>query len=206
MKIDIGPYVDYITIYDYVDKLKYIGVSEDRIGLIGDYLDETFIGKAIRKRSDNRKRKIKVRIDKYDTWGMYSTLALIITPMLHQLKATKHGWPIVDDEDVPDELKTYDLKYEDDEGDVKFPAKWDYVMDEMIFAFSIVDSEWEEKYYSGVWDMVVNDVVINGEELSEMVPGPNHTYTCDREGLMKEQARITNGFRLFGKYYQNLWD
>lgn len=206
MKIDIGPYVNYITIYDIVDKLKHVGVSEDRIGLIGDYLDDTFVGKSIRKFSDSRKRKIDIHIEKFDTWGMYSTLALIIAPMLRQLKATKHGWPITDDEDVPDELKTHDLKYEDDEGDVKFPAKWEYILDEMIFAFETIDSEWEDKYYSGHWDMTSKEVVYEGETLYEMVQGPNHTYTCDNEGLKKEQARITNGFRLFGKYYQNLWD
>jgi XTP/dITP diphosphohydrolase len=30
--------------------------------------------------------------------------------------------------------------------------------------------------------------------------------SCDWEGLKREQDRIQNGFRLFGKYYQNLWD
>lgn len=206
MKVNIGPYLNYITIYDYVDKLKYIGLFEGAIQNLGDYLDETFIGKAIRKRSDRRQRKIKVHIDEYDTWGMYSTLALIISPMLHQLKATQQGWPITDDEDVPDYLKTYDLKYENDEGDVKFPAKWEYILNEMIYAFDTVDSEWEEKYYSGEWNMIEKEVMIDGEELFEMVPGPNHTYKCDREGLKKEADRIANGFRLFGKYYQNLWD
>jgi hypothetical protein len=28
----------------------------------------------------------------------------------------------------------------------------------------------------------------------------------DWEGMKAEQARITNGFRLFGKYYEGLWD
>jgi hypothetical protein len=26
------------------------------------------------------------------------------------------------------------------------------------------------------------------------------------EGMQRVQERITNGFRLFGKYYENLWD
>src|SRR6056300_1710880 len=33
-----------------------------------------------------RDRKIKIRIDKYDTWAMDHTLALIALPMLKQLK------------------------------------------------------------------------------------------------------------------------
>jgi hypothetical protein len=35
---------------------------------------------------------------------------------------------------------------------------------------------------------------------------PNHTYKCDYEGMRAVEARIQNGFRLFGRYYQNLWD
>jgi hypothetical protein len=30
--------------------------------------------------------------------------------------------------------------------------------------------------------------------------------SCDWDGLKLEQERIQNGFRLFGKYYQGLWD
>jgi hypothetical protein len=36
--------------------------------------------------------------------------------------------------------------------------------------------------------------------------GPNDTYKCDYEGMQVVQKRITNGFRLFGRYYENLWD
>ena len=45
-------------------------------------------------------QKVKVQIDKWDTWNMDCTLAHIIHPMLVQLKATKHGAPNVDDCDV----------------------------------------------------------------------------------------------------------
>ena len=51
-------------------------------------------------------QKIRVRIDKYDTWSMDHTLAPIIIPMLKQLKETKHGSPWTDDEDVPEELRS----------------------------------------------------------------------------------------------------
>jgi hypothetical protein len=30
--------------------------------------------------------------------------------------------------------------------------------------------------------------------------------TSDKESMDKEQNRISNGFRLFGKYYEGLWD
>ena len=46
-----------------------------------------------------------IKIDKWDTWSMDSTLSPIILPMLKQLKATKHGAPYIDDEDVPAKLR-----------------------------------------------------------------------------------------------------
>ena len=39
-----------------------------------------------------------------------------------------------------------------------------------------------------------------------MVQGPKHTLQCDTDGMTAYQERISNGFRLFGKYYENLWD
>ena len=46
-------------------------------------------------------------IHPYDTWSMDHTLALIIVPMLKQLKETKHGAPNVDASDVPMYLKSF---------------------------------------------------------------------------------------------------
>ena len=42
--------------------------------------------------------------------------------------------------------------------------------------------------------------------MHELVEGPNHTHKFDREGWEKWNERKRNGFRLFGKYYQGLWD
>jgi len=39
-----------------------------------------------------------------------------------------------------------------------------------------------------------------------MVKGPNDTHAFDKEGWEAWNARKTNGFRLFGKYYEGLWD
>jgi hypothetical protein len=49
--------------------------------------------------------------------------------------------------------------------------------------------------------------VAKGEHRSyQMKHGPNDTYQCDYEGMRVVEARIQNGFRLFGKYFQALWD
>ena len=124
-----------------------------------------------------------VKIDRYDTWSMDSTLADIILPMLKQLKETKHGSPFTDMEDVPEHLRgttteewdaqlTFDFYQEHKikEGMNDIHARWDWIMDEMIFAF----------------EMKVKDT--------------------DLAATWEESQRMENGFRLFGKYYQGLWD
>ena len=153
-----------------------------------------------------------VKIDRWDTWSMDHTLADIILPMLKQLKETKHGSPFVDDEDVPDELKSTNAppkvnEYDVDENHFK---RWDWVLDEMIFAFECkVDDSWQDKFRSGEHDIksVACEWDENGKpKMYKMERGPNDTYKCDYDGIELVQKRITNGYRLFGKYYEGLWD
>ena len=152
-----------------------------------------------------------VKIDRYDTWSMDHTLADIILPMLKQIQKEKHGSPHVDDEDVPMELQSWTSPSKDEyDVDGHHFARWDYVLNEMIFAFeSKVDDTWQEKFSSGVSDMksVPCEWDADGKPtLYTFEQGPNHTYKCDYEGMAEVQKRITNGFRLFGKYYEGLWD
>ena len=152
-----------------------------------------------------------VKIDRYDTWSMDHTLADIILPMLKQLKADKHGAPYVDDEDVPMELQSWVSPPKDEyDTDGNHFARWDWVMNEMIFAFECKnDDTWQEKFSSGEHDMkcVPCKWDENGKPtLYTFEKGPNDTYKCDYEGIREVQKRISNGFRLFGRYYEGLWD
>jgi len=153
---------------------------------------------------DRRTQKVSVHIDDFDTWSMDHTLAYIIDPMLKQLKLTKHGAPIVDNKDVPKELRSEPVKH--DICPTHFD-KWDWVLDEMIFAFESKHNDWEEQFQSGEHDIQwikLTEGKLKGH--SEMVKGPNDTFEIDWKGRTAYQKRITNGFRLFGKYYENLWD
>jgi len=133
--------------------------------------------------TDDAEQVVEVHIDKWDTWSMDHTLALIILPMLIQLKQTTHGAPNVDLEDVPEGLRPTNteewqkLYNEGGETDEKFFERWDWVMDEMIYAF---------------------DCKANKDEV--------YMRLEDQTEIKKEQKRISNGFRLFGKYYESLWD
>jgi len=149
--------------------------------------------------TDDGVEKINVVIDEYDTWSMDHTLAYIILPMLKQLKETKHGAPNVDSTDVPEDLRINDPEskafWSNGETDEKFFDRWDWVMDEMIWAFEQkCRDRWEEDYYGPY---------IRSEDGSMM---GGHFEWTDDEGREAHQKRMTNGFRLFGKYYENLWD
>jgi hypothetical protein len=80
----------------------------------------------------------------------------------------------------------------------------------MIFAFEHkVDDSWEQAFCSGeidhktvacAWDDTGKATMYQWKD------GPNHTYHIDMAGRQIVQDRISNGFRLFGKYYEGLWD
>lgn len=146
----------------------------------------------------NGERKIDVRIDKYDTWNMDHTLSIIVVPMLKQLKATKHGAPHVEDEDVPEALRSTNAPPKENEWDTDefWFQRWDWVMDEMIWAHEqMIDDTGDDQFYdhSGVDDT---------KGLEEQIGA----IKVDREGLDQYHDRINNGLRLFGKYYRGLWD
>lgn len=167
-------------------------------------------------------RKEEVHIHDYDTWSMDSTLALIVLPMLKQLQKTKHGAPYVDPDDVPKELRP---KEKDEYGtdDTHF-ARWDWVMNEMIFSFQHkVDDDWEGQFFSDEEPQYeIAQLEFKGigpaqlrlfpddrgrmedYEMYEWVRGSKGRF--DKEGYHNYQKRISRGFELFGKYYEGLWD
>lgn len=128
---------------------------------------------------DKRTQKVSVRIDRWDIYSIDYTLAPIILPMLVQLKERKHGCPDIDDEDVPEELRSSNVSKNDDWYTI-MENRWDWILDEMIYAF---------------------DCKANKDDVY-MRFGSSST---DVELMEKEQDRISNGFRLFGKYYESLW-
>jgi len=148
---------------------------------------------------DAGKREIEIQIDDYDTWSMDHTLAHIVLPMLVQLKATKHGSPWTDDEDVPEELRSTSAPPKEDEYDTDafHHDRWDWIMGEMIWAFEQkARDNWEGDYYEYEDDPTNTEGLGLGLKL----------VWSDDEGRKAHQARMTNGFKLFGKYYENLWD
>lgn len=155
-----------------------------------------------------KNRKIDVRIDKYDTWNMNSTLAYIILPMLKQLKETQHGsamMPAFDQTSTSSGQYCFPFYEEGDDAAWKEGHKqWEEVLDKMIWSFEQINNDWEKQFESGVSDTYFEKVP--DTDYSVLKHGPNHTYRYDTEGAIKYQERIQQGLELFGEYYQNLWD
>jgi hypothetical protein len=213
MKVKIGPYRDrWIShVHDRHMDIKYgkfkWSDNEDwedraweRFEDALQWLYNHTINLILDKRSS---QKIKVHIDNYDTWSMDHTLAHIVVPMLKQLKDTKHGSPFVDDEDVPESLRSTSAppKENDYDIDANHHDRWDWVIDEMIWAFEQkCRDNWEGDYYK--YEHVEPNE--ESEDFSESL-GLKLIWE-DPEGRKAHQERMSKGFRLFGKYYEALWD
>jgi len=167
----------------------------------------------------NGNRKVDIQIDHYDTWSMDHTLAMIIYPMLLQLKATKHGVPHdfseVGGEDY-DQQDSFDFyKEKTDELFNQRCKEWDKTLDKMIWSFQqIADGDYDSKYHHGEakFDWIESDKTypnpVTGvmEPTYQMVDKNPGEHWYDHVGHMKHEERIQEGLELFGKYYRNLWD
>lgn len=214
MKVVIGPYKSWIGPYQIADKIffwqdKYSDTCKwaDRAHKFGTWLSENKDGsdstllKFCNWLESKRTRQVYVRIDKYDTWSMDHTLAFIVLPMLKQLKATKHGSPHIDDEDVPEPIRSTapgarDRCEDPWDLDDHFFARWDYVLDEMIWAFE------QQSKDDGDSEFYDHGEKVPGETFQDSI----NRMKVDEVGLKAYHERKKNGFRLFGKYYEALWD
>lgn len=217
MKVDIGPYpTDWLRcqIYDRYMNKKYGFDWEDNHNKFEKFLEklddtiQSVYNATINQVIKHRKRKIKVRIDRHDIWNMNETLAHIIVPMLKQLKESKHGAPFVDDKDVPKHLRSTAAPAKENESDTddNHFKRWEYVLDEMIFAFEAQLIDWESQFYSGEHDIKSVKVEIDGKTYYEWQKGPNDTFKVDKKNYNLYNKRMKNGYRLFGKYYEGLWN
>ena len=169
-----------------------------------------------------------IKIDRYDTWSMDSTLTPIILPMLKKLKVEKHGDPFTDDADVPEHLRSTAAAPKENEYDTDslHSPRWDWIMDEMIWAFEqLNDEDNDEQFRTGVSDVMFQGIDANDNPVGEphhlgekptikndsclmyrLVDGPKHTMVTDYDAMKIHHARIGNGLRLFGVYFRALWD
>lgn len=204
MKVYIGKYVKWWGPYQLAQLIPF--VSEDTHDKVGAWLADTWVNDLCQWIHSKQNRNIKVRIDPYDTWSMDNTLAHIILPMLKQIKETKHGSPYTDLEDVPEYMRYEDTE---DSNTQWIHHRWDWILNEMIWAFEQeLTDDWEDQFHHGERNIEWNLVSGNEDDETAMyeMKQTNPDYWVDFDGMREYSNRIQNGFRLFGKYYSNLWD
>lgn len=173
MKVNIGSYIHWIGPYQISDFLFKRLLGEDIAEKIGDFLIETWLNNVCQWIHDKRKRKTEVHIDEYDTWSLDYTLTLIILPALKSYRETVISYSRIDEDDIPEDKKHLDKR-----------ERWNYILDEMIYAFESATDDFEEprllKYPNGLFG-----------------------WPTDYTDHLKRTER---GRILFGKYYHRLWN
>lgn len=185
MRVYIGAYKKWWGPYQIADLLQYAGFSECKTHRIGEWLANTPLSSLCEWIHARRKRTVKVVVHDYDVWGMDNTIALIALPLLKRLKEKKQGSPHVDDEDVPEHLRSTvaePLTEEERNPDNNFHLRWEWVVDEIIWGFE-------------------NMIAADAGEIDFY-----ENNKLDLEAHRKFHDRVQNAMCLFGKYLQGMWD
>ena len=161
MRVKIGPYKSWFGPFQLAEMIPFI--SEDSAFRIGEWLSNTWVDNFCQWVDSKRNRKVKIHIDRCDTWNMDHTLALIIHPMLKQLKETKLGSHYVEDEDVPEHMRYGDPN---NMGDNWVHYKWEWVLNELIWTFEQLSKDDDKSYtLDSVKFQEYNDRINNGLRL-----------------------------------------
>jgi|LakMenEpi03Aug12_release.lakeMendotaPanAssembly.Ray.scaffolds.fasta_scaffold367556_3 hypothetical protein len=193
MKVNIGNDNFAVDTYRLVNKYfekkygkPYWSMEQEQLSnldmsvvVIGDTIDN-ILNATINKIIAKIPKKVKVKIEKQDVWALDYTLAIVIAPALKKLKDAKSGSPWVDDADVPEHLRVDPLEVKKNEWDTdsRYHARWDYVIDEMIWTF---------------------------EQHAKQNTYLDDEFNTNKAEFEAHGSRIDNGNRLFGKYYNMLW-
>lgn len=124
-----------------------------------------------------KRKKTKISVAKFDTYSVDETLATIAYPLLKKLKKYKKGTPI----------SVYIKMFSSDDLR-KEKKKW-----------KLADKEWNRIFDEIIWTM---------KEISEDYP-LGRTFISekgvDRDGTNAYNNRITEGLKLFGEFFSDLW-
>jgi hypothetical protein len=157
---------------------------------------DTRIGKWLQYMSYRSNSRRYIKIDRWDIWDAQSDLAFIIAPLLQKFRADMRGIPYTNRVDAP----------HIDTEDGHDAARWEWILDEMIFAFKAInDPRRENQFYSGELSWHFETVELDGQTFREFKEDSKSTFEIDREGQKAYEERVANGLRLFGVYYQSLW-
>lgn len=187
MKVSIEKPLDF-SLRLFINNLLEKIMHEDDAWMISEKLPLRTVDNLIYAMLKLFQKKDFIIIESHDVWSVDSTLAKIIVPLLKEYRNNLTGYPVsIDLKDVPKELR--------DEEDMS--KAWEYIVDEMIWAFSQKDTDWENQFYVLRTDIDYKEINI---PIKEELWAKN-----DKKGHDKYYRRIQKGYKLFGRYYDNLW-
>jgi hypothetical protein len=140
--------------------------------------------------TDSDGREVDIQIDNYDHWNADHTIALVALPIIKDLREKSQGAPYVELDDVPASLHPVGT-WPPHEPDPAHFDRWDYVLDEIIYALDYIANDREFDAYESEPD-------------SDGLFGTKITEESTKR-MEEESKRVKNGLLLFGKYYQALW-
>lgn len=209
MRVFIGKYKNFFGPYQIAEKIlfwkdKY---EDNSVHEFGKFLsDVPGLHRFCEFVQSLKSRSVSVKLHDYDTWSAFSTMSYIILPMLKQLKDQKCGTPWTKHSDGPwyYRFTPHDEYHYDDEGSYNH-ERWEWIMDEMIWAFEqLVNDDWEDRYTLIPAEIDWSDhPEDDGETAIPLRWKVQGSY--DMEGLKSHQNKINRGLILFGTYFQNLW-
>ena len=189
MKAVLGGYYRWYEPHRWT-QLLYKILSEERADKIEDYILGLPGIQRLQSYVTNAQPKEYIRIDPYDVWSADMTMAKIIAPLLIKMKEHSHGYFQVDQKDRRH-------KCQPDQ------SAWGYVVDEMIWTFTeLAQGADTMRFCHGELKMHSKKY---GDRGCCRVYFDKSGYYVDKVGEKWYHDRITNGLRLFGRYYRNLW-
>ena len=178
MRVYLGPFRHGITGKHLLWRLRWFGISPEKIHDIDHWLSSTRFGVVRRwiTAKTKRERTVRIKIHEWDTWDVAHTLAHIVVPLLIQFRDGPFGpsndCPQTWKHDAPDEFRDGGSDGgANAEGEFDFHLeRWEWIVDEMIWALTRVRDGDMDPY---------DDVA---------------------------RARKDRGLRLFGKYFTAIWE
>ncbi len=133
----------------------------------------------IKRQKDRLAEKVQIKITNRDALDLYFTAGCLLLPMFERFKRIKRYIIVVNDDDVPVELKSKaDLSIGEYLLDSNYQARNDWLLSEIIWALKKVQSQRSLKIVE----------FLSAEEYE------------------KQQARLINAFSLMGKYWLSFWE
>ena len=136
--------------------------------------------------------KIKIKLRPSDTWSIDYAVAPLLLALMKQFKAATVSIAAIENEDAPEELRS-DEAYSNE--------RYNWFLDEVIWALEQTLIDWEDQYYTGDPDIEFQD---NADGTVEIVHKDTN-FKVDYEGVEAHQNRMQNAMMLFGKYFYTLW-